>query len=64
MQKSCEFYLIEIKLFCWLDQMKQITKILVTYTFGYWSEVLFFNMNLLSGALLFVCWGEYGDDHP
>jgi hypothetical protein len=38
MQKSCEFDLIEIKLFCWLDQ----TKILVTYTFGYWSEVLLF----------------------
>jgi hypothetical protein len=38
MQKSCEFDLIEIKFFCWLDQ----TKMLVTYTFGYWSEVLFF----------------------
>jgi len=38
MQKSCEFDLIEIKFFCWLDQ----TKILVTYTFGYWSEVLLF----------------------
>ncbi|MFY9898257.1 MAG: hypothetical protein WAK67_10735, partial [Xanthobacteraceae bacterium] len=30
--------MIEIKFFCWLDQ----TKILVTYTFGYWSEVLLF----------------------
>jgi len=38
MQKFCEFDLIEIKFFCWLDQ----TKILVTYTFGYWSEVLLF----------------------
>jgi hypothetical protein len=46
MQKSCEFDLIEIKFFGWLDQ----TKILVTYTFGYWSEVLFFPACLTCGS--------------
>jgi hypothetical protein len=51
MQKSCEFDLIEIKFFCWLDQ----TKILVTYTFGYWSEVLLFpGLSLRAAAA--CCW--------